>query len=362
MSIIIFLFILFVLVIVHEFGHFIVAKRAGIRVDEFAFGFPPRLFSVTKGETRYAFNLLPLGGYVRIFGENPEDSEGSPDRARSFGAQPRWVQASVIVAGVVMNLVLAWVLISLTLAFGVTTPVGEDRADVSNIRVVLSGVREGSPAEAAGLKPGDEILSVSDERESVAGTVPDAISAFVGAREGVPLSVSILRNETPLSFTVVPQTGLVADRAVMGVGMEEVGTLKLPVHRALWVGLKRTWEFTEMTAVGLGGFFAGAFTGEADLSQVTGPVGIVRAVGGAAESGVTHLLLFTALISINLAVINILPFPALDGGRLLFIVVEAVMRRPIKATVASGLNVLGFALLMLLMIIVTWNDVANLLM
>ena len=349
MSIIIFIIVLLVLVLAHEFGHFIVAKKMGIRVDEFAFGFPPKLFGIKKGETTYSFNVLPLGGYVKIYGENPDDVTDDSDKNRSFTAKPRIVQGAVIVAGVIFNLLLAWILISGTLMIGITSPADEEGGyALTNSHVMVSGVKPESPADVAGLTYGDILLSVSDGALEEKTSSTDAVSTFVSGRESQPITFTYQRGGETSTLVVTPVAGIVEGAAAIGIYMDEVGTLKLPIHLVF-------------TATGLWDFFSSALMGNSDFSQVTGPVGIVNAVGEAAGIGFANLLLFTALISINLAVINVIPFPALDGGRLLFIIIEAIIRRPINVKVANITNMIGFALLMLLMLAVTWNDVAKLL-
>ncbi len=361
MSVIIFFIVLFVLVIAHEFGHFIIAKKAGIRVDEFAFGFPPRLGSIKRGETRYSFNALPLGGYVKIYGEDPTEVSDTADKKRSFSAQPLYIQAAVILAGVFFNLLLAWALLTATLMIGIPAPesMGE-RYPVTGAKLMVTGVRDGTPAAASGFTSGDTLVSLSDGSDTVANLTPETVSAFIGPRENRPITVRYERKGIESSLTLIPVSGIVPNAAAIGIQMDMVGVLKLPVHIALWEGLRKTYEYTVLTADGIFTFLKNAVMGQSDFSQVTGPVGIVNAVGDAADIGFSNLLLFTALISINLAVINVIPFPALDGGRLLFIVIEAVTRRPINVKVANMFNLVGFALLMLLMLLVTWHDIANL--
>lgn len=360
MSIILFFIILLVLVLVHEFGHFIVAKKAGIRVDEFAFGFPPRLFSKKWGETTYSFNALPLGGYVKIYGENPDDVHDE-DKKRSFIGKPRSIQALVIVAGIVFNLLLAWVLLSAILMIGIASPVDGTHSEyVKTPQVMITGVHDNSPAEASGLLAGDVITHLSDGRDDVAVTTTDSIATFIAVREGRQVMVTYLRKDETKAVTVTPVSGIAPEGAAIGIYMDLVGTLQLPLHKAIWEGAIKTYQYTEMTVVGIYTFLWGTITGQGDFSQVTGPVGIVNAVGDAANVGFANLLLFTALISINLAVINLIPFPALDGGRLLFIGVEAIMQKQIKPAVTNALNLAGFALLMLLMLVVTYHDIANL--
>jgi regulator of sigma E protease len=363
MFVLLFLVILVVLVVAHEFGHFIVAKKAGIRVDEFAFGFPPRLFSIKKGETRYSFNALPLGGYVKIYGENPGEVDAQAhDKKRSFTAQHRGIQSAVIVAGIVFNLLLAWILISAALMIGVPSPVdGAHAAYVTNSALSVVEVRTGSPAERAGLTPGDAILSLGDGVDQVnTPSTPEQVSGFIGPREGKEILFSFRHGDETKTVSITPVSGIVPDHGAIGIAMETLGTLRLPPHLALWEGAKQTVQLTQMTAVGLYKFFRQIIVGKPDFSQVTGPVGIVNSVGSAAGLGAGNLLFFVALISINLAVINIIPFPALDGGRLLFVIIEAIMRKPIKAVVANTFNIVGFALLMLLMVLVTYHDVVKL--
>ncbi len=359
MSILLFIAILLVLVLVHEAGHFTVAKLFKIRVDEFAFGFPPRLFSFKKGETTYAFNLLPLGGYVKIYGEDPNEVKGE-DAQRSFVAQPRIVQAGVIVAGVVMNLVLAWVLISSTLALGIAAPVDNDEGfPVTNPRLMVTEVSEKGPAQTAGLVGGDYLVSLSVDGEQVDATSPEVVSAFISPREGKTIEVRYEHEGKLVTGAMTPVSGISQQGAAIGIYMDMVGTLKLPAHLALYHGAIKTWQYTKLTAVGIYQFISEAITGHANFNDVTGPVGIVKAVGAASSIGFANVLLFTALISINLAIINIIPFPALDGGRLLFITIEGIMRRPIPTLIANYVNVGGFALLMLLMLLVTYHDVVK---
>ncbi len=362
MSIILFIVVLLVLVVAHEFGHFIIAKAAGIRVDEFAFGFPPKIWGKKWGETTYSFNALPLGGYVKIYGEDPNEVANDSDRKRSFTAQPLRIQASVIVGGVLFNLLLAWILITATLMIGIPTMADEgDQYVLTNPRLMITGVHENSPSSIAGIKSGDVIISVSDGMKSIDGTTPDGVTKFIATHEAQPLTFTYKRKSEIHTTVITPVQGIAPSRAAVGIYMDMVGTLELPFHVALWEGLHKTYQYTVLTATGLWTFLSSAIVGKSDFSQVTGPVGIVNAVGEAASIGFVNLLFFTALISINLAVINVIPFPALDGGRLLFIVIEAIMRRPINVKVANTFNFVGFALLMLLMVAVTYNDIAKLL-
>lgn len=362
MTVIIFLLILTLLIFVHELGHFVTAKLFKIRVDEFAIGFPPKAFSVTKGETKYALNLIPFGGYVKIFGENPdEESIEGPDKDRSFVHKPKWVQTIVLAAGVCMNVVLAWILISVSLMSGVAVSEHDyPGRELQDVQIMITTVVPNSPAHEAGVKGGDVITSIASGDDVLRGASIEEYQAFIEPRANEELSLSLMRGGEAVETTVTPTVGIIERGAAIGIGMDNIGTLKLSFFEALWHGVKLTGTLLERVTVGLYQFITQAFTGQADFSQVTGPVGIAGLVGDARELGYTYLLTFTALISLHLAVINLVPFPALDGGRILFVAIEAVVRRPIPPKFANITNAIGFALLILLMVVVTWNDIVRL--
>ncbi|HSE35318.1 MAG TPA: RIP metalloprotease RseP [Candidatus Paceibacterota bacterium] len=353
--------ILFVLVVVHEFGHFITAKRFGIRVDEFAFGFPPKLLSIQWGETRYAFNAILIGGYVKIYGENGDDAEEpGGDRRRSFTAQPRWKQALVIAAGPLFNIVLAWVLLSGLFMAGMPTSELSTERPLWDAAVTIVDVRAGTPASGAGFAIGDRVLDVSDGvTEMTPATVQDLIS-FIKTREGKVLAFGIERDGVREDRIVTPVAGIVEDGAAIGVSLDRIGMLMLPPHLAFVEGGKSTVMLVELTYQEFGKLFSRAVQGEADLDEVSGPVGIAKVAGDAAREGMHEFIFLAALLSINLGIINLMPFPALDGGRILFVGIEAIRRKPLAPAVSNMANVAGFAILLLLIAIVTFNDIAKL--
>jgi len=369
MNIILFLLIIGVLVLVHEFGHFIVAKKSGIRVDEFAIGFPPKLFSWKRGETRYALNLIPFGGYVKIFGENPDqDSLQGPDKKRSFVHKPRYIQAAVLVAGVMMNVLFAWVLFSVAIMIGLPAPSGYagDKQLVDSKTAVVA-VFPDTPAEKVGLKTGDAILSIAvlDQNGAVTKDIiqnggSEAVQKFIGSHGEAPLKLTLSRKNEIKELIATPVTGLVEGRAALGISLGQVGILKLPFFESFIEGAKISYYMLGTIAVGLYELVKSGIMGQGDFSQVSGPVGIVGMVGEAQAVSFTYLLSFVAMISLNLAVINLLPFPALDGGRLLFVALEGITRRKIKPQIANALNIGGFAVLMLLMVVVTYQDILKL--
>lgn len=368
MSIFIFILVLVALIVVHEFGHFVVAKLSGMRVDEFGIGYPPRAWAFKKGETEYSLNWLPFGGFVKIFGEDMEEKlpgAAPTTESRAFSARPRILQAATLFAGIAMNLLFAYVLITATLLMG--TPRALTDAELlvaTDVSVAVAGVLPGSAAEEAGLKPGDYIQRAERTGASWSGTDTDAFTAFVASdTAATPITISVLRSGEEVAITATPRTGTILaepTRAALGVQLGVVGVVPVSLLQAPVEGAVLTYDVTKQTAIALAAFFGSIFTFSADLTQVSGPIGIAGAVGNASSEGLSALLTITALISINLALINVLPIPALDGGRLLFVLIEAITRKPIKPVVANAVNTLGFGFLILLMLAVTAHDVFKL--
>ncbi len=362
MSVIIFIVALAVLVFVHELGHFITAKLSGIRVDEFGLGFPPKIIGFKRGETTYTLNAIPFGGFVKIFGEDPDgESISGPDSARSFVNKPKSIQALVLVAGILFNIIFAWILISLGFMIGMPVPQGYSQdVQVQNAQVTITAVTPNSPAEKAGLKGGDQITKLQSGVDVVEHPTAADISPFISAHPNKEVAISYTRGDQQGTISVVPTTGIVADHPAIGVSLDELGTLKLPFFKAFYEGAKLTGYLVKSTAEGLAQFIGQAVTGHAKFSDVTGPVGIAGLVGDARQLGEVYLLSFIAFISINLAVINLIPFPALDGGRLLFVLIEKIKGSAISPKIANTVNGIGFGLLLLLMLVVTFHDILKL--
>jgi regulator of sigma E protease len=367
MTVIIFLLVLAILIFVHELGHFLFAKWNGIRVDEFKVGFGPRIISWGKGETKYGLNLIPFGGYVKIHGENPdEESISGSDKDRSFVNKKGWQQIVVLAAGVLFNFLFAWILYSIVFMVGVTaTPEGFEKytTNFKDERVMITLVSPGSPAEKSGLKVGDVIALVNNVKPASLEEIQNSISSS----NGLPINIAYVRSPVPdgsgtsTTITIEPKEGIVVGKYAIGIAMSNVVDIQLPFFTSIYEGAHYTLVMIRETAIGLYDFFANIFHGTANFSDVAGPIGIAGIVGSAATLGFTYLLMITALISINLGVINLIPFPALDGGRVLFVLIEGVIRRRISPKYANVINTVGFVLLMILMVVVTYKDIAKLL-
>lgn len=391
MTIILFIAVLFFLILVHELGHFVTAKWAKMRVDEFAIGFPPRLFSIKKGETEYSINLIPIGGYVKIFGENASSEAFSPvpseardrryersetgeggqngsdepnnaNHSRSFGMRPKIHQAIVLLAGVTMNVLVAWLIFFAVAMIGTPTAVSETDYNTEKAFLTITSTVPNSPADEAGIPSGAKVVGVQTEEGSLNTLTPTSFTNFVEDADG-PVTIQYTHKGDLGSATIEPRAGVIEsepEREVVGVATALVENKKLGPVDALISATQRTVNSLWAITVGLSSFLASAFTLSANIEEVTGPIGIAGMVGDAAEFGFVTLMVFTAFISLNLAVINLLPIPALDGGRLLFVIAEAIIRRPINPEWMARVNLAGFALLILLMVAVTYNDLLRL--
>lgn len=324
---------LIILVIGHELGHFFAAKMFKLRVDEFGFGFPPRIFSKKRKETTYSFNLLPFGGYVKIYGEHPNQDEEIKEPERSFTHQLAWKRAVIIVAGAFMNFLIGWIAFSVVLAAGIPN------------MVLIERVIPGSPADTAGFSVG-QVIEGFDSAEEFAN--------FINSNRGEELELNNLNviprenppeGEGPLGITVVDG------------GVEKHGVLQ-SIPRGFTSAVRTTWLLTGAFIGFIGSIVVGNFS---VVEQVTGPVGVYGMLAGVSNLGVSPLIQFLGLISLNLVVINLLPFPALDGGRLLTIAVEKIVGRRLNYKFETIVNIVGLGLLLLLMIVVTIRDITNIL-
>jgi regulator of sigma E protease len=367
---IIFLIVLAVLIFVHELGHFILAKIFGIRVDAFALGFGPKIISWKRGETTYALNMIPFGGYVKIHGENPDQSTHDNDSHRSLVNKSPIKQISVLIAGIFFNFLFAWLIYMIVFVSGVSVSSSDFQAykdHMSENKILITMVSPDSPAKKAGLVVGDVVVSsevkdIADIQNKLAHTITD-IQKMIRSSDGNKIIFTIKKKDASTvtgdfsPIEIAPSKGLVGNDYAIGIGMQDVASLKLPFFQAFWESFKYTGLMIKETALSLYGFFADIFKGSADFSAVSGPIGIAGIVGDSAKLGLTYLLMVTAIISINLGVINLIPFPALDGGRIFLVLIESIFRKKIPSKFSNTLNSIGFVLLMTLMIVVTYKDI-----
>jgi regulator of sigma E protease len=380
LTIIIFVLVLSVLVFAHEFGHFYTSRRFGVKAEEFGFGFPPRAIGWYKNQsgrwrrilgnesaeslenspeearrpapraTIYSLNWLPIGGFVKIKGEN---GDGAQDKD-SFAAQPIWQRVIILSAGVLMNIILAWFLLSIGYIFGMpqSTDTLGSRAVISGQEVTVVQVMPGSVAAQAGLKEGDAILRIND---AVVGT-EKSLQDAVAARAGQEIKILLKRGGQEQTVSAVPLSKD-GGRATIGVAIISSGLVSYPFFTAFWEGAKTTTWILKEIFIAFFELFRSVFQGHNVSDQFAGPVGIAGITGQAARLGFTHLLQFMALLSLNLAVLNILPFPALDGGRILFLLIEKIKGRPVRKEVEGLIHNIGFLLLIALVIFITYKDI-----
>ncbi len=346
------------LVIVHEFGHFIVAKRSGIRVEEFAIGFPPRLASLQRGETKYSINLLPIGGYVKMPGENGEttDASGAYD-PRSFGSKRAGIRAAVLLAGVTMNFLLAIVLFSASEAVGhVEYP------------PVVAAVEKGSPADKAGIQVGDRIVAVNGRDIQYFSQLVELSNGIVGQQpdeKTVPMDLDILHKGATQAVTITVNARHPDNVHPGPLGITRTSSDAIAIRPPLWqaplLGVQDIGKVTVGLYQGIGQVVRGVIPAN---QAVTGPVGIVNITGQTASEigqvGFSPLLFLAGFLSLNLAIFNLLPVPGLDGGRLLFVLIEVLRRgKRVSPQREAIVHLIGMAVLLGFVLLVTINDVSN---
>lgn len=350
-TILVFAVLLLALVMVHEWGHLMAAKKAGCRVEEFGFGFPPRLFSITWHDTRYSFNLLPLGGFVKIEGENMDDPTPGPT---SFASKsPGW-RIFILAAGVIMNVVFAGFLLSVQAGIGMPMVVTEEnRASLVDLKTYFLDVSENSPAMAAGLKPLDRVVRVNEiDSPSI-----EQFQAEVAQTRGKEMTLEIERQGVHETISVTPRENPPVNEGALGVGLAATGLERSVWWKAPFVGIQRTAEMLIAIVVQFSALIGRLASGGGVGETLTGPVGIAVYTNEVTQMGLPYILEFGALISLNLALINILPLPALDGGRILFVILEKIAGRRFPGKVEQITHTVGFALLIMLMIAITFRDV-----
>jgi regulator of sigma E protease len=366
---IIFILVLGVLVFAHELGHFVAARKLGIRSEEFGFGFPPRIFgwkkvdgkrkffwgnaAVQSEDTIYSLNWLPLGGFVKIKGEGGENKEDKD----SFAGRKAWQRFVVLSAGVAMNFALAAVLFMFIFTIG--SPQGIDDGNgkyVKSIKdpaVQVIAILPDSPAEKAELKFGDVIEKIDG---APMASVEDVRAALKG-KENHEVLVKIKRSDSENELKIMPTKVDGVDGAGIGVGLTATGIVTYEFPYSLWMGLKTTIILTGLIIDGLYSIIKNLIIAQPIGVDVAGPVGIAVITGQAARMGIVYLLQFMALLSINLGIINFLPFPALDGGRVLFIIIEKIRRKPVDEKIEAIAHNIGFLLLIGLIIFITGHDI-----
>jgi len=356
-TIIVFIAILAVLVLIHEFGHFIAAKKNGVRVDEFGFGFPPRLFGIKKGETLYSVNLIPLGGFVKLYGEEYHESESDSAKVkteyknRAFVYKKHWQKALIIVAGIIGNFLLGWVLISFLFTQGVPTPTN---------KVIVERIQPNSPAQKGDLQENDVVQKFIINEKTYVIHSSDELIKLSRQYGDQNVTLEVLRNNRVEQHRVTPRKNPPAGQGPLGVVITSFIEKKYTWYLAPIYGLLEAFKITKVIVVELTKTAGRLLIFQRPSIEVAGPIGIAQYTGQAIKFGKNAVLELIALLSLNLAVINILPFPALDGGRLMFVVYEWISGRRVNKIVERYTNLAGIIILLSLAVAISINDIIKL--
>jgi len=342
-----FVIVLGVLIFFHEFGHFLIARLFGVGVDKFSLGFGPRLIGKKIGRTDYRISAIPLGGYVKMVGEEPDAEIEPADRPLSFTHKHVVKRMCIVAAGPFFNILLA-----ILIFFGIFLISG-----LFILKPSVGEVRDGSPAFVAGLKKGDLITAIDETPVSNWNNMTE----IIGASNGNPLEINIKREGSDRLFRITPES--IPAKNVFGedirryiIGISSAGdfyTVKLNPLQAFAESLKQTYQITELMVVIIGKLI----TGDISTDTIGGPIMIAKMAGDQAKSGIGNLIFFIALISVNLAIINLLPIPILDGGHLLFFFIEALKGQPVSLKVREVAQQIGLFIILLLVILVFYNDI-----
>jgi len=348
-SVVSFIIVLGLLIFVHEFGHFICAKLFHVKVLKFSLGFGPKLFGRQHGETEYLISALPLGGYVKMLGENPTEEVAPDDAVRSFSGKPVWQRFLIVAGGPVFNLLFSVILFFLIFLFaGLPQPVPGTK---------IGQVGPGTPAEAAGLRNNDIIIAINGKET----TTWEEVADLIGNSNGRPVTLTIQREDATLEVTGQPEKKemknifgeKIGERFLLGISRsDEMYYEKVSIGKAFMAGISQTWGFIYLTVLGL----VKIIQKVVPASELGGPILIAQMAGQQLEAGWLNLLYFMGLLSVNLGILNLFPIPILDGGHLLFFSIEAVRRKPLRLRTQEIWQQIGLVLLVSLMVFVFYND------
>ncbi|MFH0987341.1 MAG: M50 family metallopeptidase [Patescibacteria group bacterium] len=359
LSILIFLLVINFLVVSHELFHFIAAKRAHLKVEEFCIGFPPRIFKKKREETVYSIGLLPLGGFVKIEGMD------TSDRTPTFYSKSVRERFWIIFAGVVANFFLAIILFSIGFSVGLPQAIEKDvPPGARNIGISIVEVAADSPAEKAGIKLGDKIIKITETLSGQEKLIKeiDEVKNITDGNRGKTLIFTLGRGNKIIKKEVLARTSPPENEGAIGIAMARTAIVSYPWYQSILKGVRTTLDLSSATFKYLFQAARDAISGkEVKGIEFRGPIGIGVMVSQMLELGGVYVLQFTAILSLNLAILNALPFPALDGGRLFLLLIEKIRKRPLSYKIESLINNVGFAILIILMIIVSFQDVRRLL-
>lgn len=354
-NIIVFIFILALLVLSHELGHFLAARWAKMKVEEFGFGLPPRIWGKTRGETTYSLNALPIGGFVKILGEDGQDI----DNPRSFASKSPYQRAIVLIAGVAMNFLLAIILYIIGFTIGIPAQYSDQIKDnIKDTKLQIVGMEQNSPAKLAGLKELDIIEDVDGKRFEEVGD----LRQYLIDRGGSEVLLKVKRGAKTLSVKITPLKEIPSNKGPTGMIVDKVGILQYPFWQSIYYGTKETFVNSYRIFYGFYYIIKNLITtGKAPAGiEVGGPVKIAALTFIVTGLGIGYLINFIALLSLTLFIINILPFPALDGGRLVFVAVEAIKGSPLNRDLEKKIHAVGFIILLVLIILLTVRDILKL--
>ncbi len=352
MTILIFILTLSILVLVHEFGHFLMAKKMGVKVEEFGIGLPPKIFGIKKGETQYTVNLLPIGGFVKLFGEEYSELDNKTKKDRTFVNKKPWQKTLIVLGGVIGNFLLGWVIFSYLVTQGIFVPIN---------KVVVEKVTKNSPAAFAGLREGDTIVKLILKDQVINLTSSNTLIEKTKKSAGQNIKLLVQRNNQELTVDLVPRINPPKGEGPLGIAITSFVEKKYPWYSAPYYGLVEAFNISSKIASEIGKMLFGFITFQKQNVDVAGPIGIANLAGQAVKFGKNAFLQFLALLSLNLAIMNILPFPALDGGRLVFVLYEGITKKRPNKNFEKYTNIFGFIILLSLAALITVNDIVKLL-